>query len=117
MKIEFKKNEFNFLVQKVKELNKGKAGKHEIKLGNLIFIFRYATVESDISGEAMQFRALDPDTPIDTIVSLVFDVKGLSGEYITEVEVFRDGNSYFMYVVPDRNENQIKKLESTIPCI
>lgn len=113
MDIEIGEKEFNFLVDKVKDL---KSGERTISLADKVqLFFRYCTVKvGDILEEEVQFPVLNKNTALDKITSLVFDAKGLHGEYVTEIEVFKENKSYLMYIVPHRDYAEIQSFRKLL---
>ena len=106
MKITIEQKEFNFLLDKVKNL---KDGERTIKLDDRISLFfRYSTVRvAGIVKQELMFPVLDPEADNENVISLVFDAKGLYNDFITEIEVFRAGKNYLMFIIPPREAKEI----------
>jgi hypothetical protein len=113
MKITIGPDEFNFLLKKVKSL---KNGERIIKINEKISLqFRYCIVRLEgIFEEELKFPVLNPKTKDEDVISLVFDAKGLNDEYITEIEVFREKESYVMYIVPERDNKEIESFKKLL---
>jgi len=103
---------FTCLIEKVKNLN---IGKYEIQAGKFTLIFRYCTVEVGyLLKEEAQFARLDPAANNDDVIALVFDVKGLSEKYITQVEFRKTEKEYIMYILPKREESIVNSFISSL---
>jgi hypothetical protein len=113
MNIKINEKVFNSLINKVKEL---KPGERDIILNAKIKLtFRYCIVKvGELMEDEVQFPVLNPETDNNKIISLVFDAKGLHNKFITEIEVLRENELYVMYVVPERNENDIKSFRQLL---
>lgn len=106
------KEKFTNLIEKVKNL---KNGNHEITSGKFTLIFRYCTVEvGDLLKEEVQFPRLDPSANNNDVISLVFDAKGLSEKYITQIELRKTDNEYVIYIMPSREESIVNSFISSI---
>ena len=96
---------FNFLLEKVKNLQNSK---RLIKLDDTVSLFfRYATVGVGDEFEELKFPVLSSNVVNESVISLVFDVAGLYNGYITEIDIFKSGKKYLMYIIPDRESNII----------
>ena len=113
MKTTIGPKEFNFLLDKVKKL---KEGERLIKLDDKIsLVFRYCTVRVGKPLEELNvFPVFDSETDNENVVSLVFDATGLHGEFITEIEVFRSGETYVLYIIPERERKEIDSFKKLL---
>ena len=88
-----------------------KEGKTEFQIDKYTFLFRYSTVKiGTVLKEEIQIPKLDANISDEDIESIAFDVKGINGSYITEVEITRN----IMYVIPDRPMEKIRLFLKTI---
>jgi hypothetical protein len=113
MKTTIGQKEFNFLLEKVKKL---KDGERWVKLDDKVSLFfTYCAVRvGKILEELNVFPILDPETDNENVISLVFDATGLHSEFITEIEVFRSGETYVMYIIPERESREIDSFKKLL---
>jgi len=111
MRLKVDKKIFMWFLEKVKDL---KPNEKEIKIGKYIFIFRYARVRIKLDEyyyDEVDFPAINPKATEDdlkNVILLVFDVKGLHKDYLTEIQISReDENQFEIYIAPDRQKNDI----------
>ncbi len=111
-----KKGQFDSLLSKVKQL---RPGDREIKLNkDITLILRYVTVLlNDYIEDEVQFPRLDPNAKNEDVVSIVFDIKGLDPQYVTQVEFSREDSVYTVYIIPTRSANSVNSLLSEIGSI
>ncbi len=115
MKIEIQAKEFNLILEKVKQLQ---PGNRSIKVGNAELIFRYGIVIIDgMLTERVQFSVVDPATPSENVISLVFDVKGLNAKFNTEIEFYKENDEFQMYIIPSRDNSAIERFRTALQSI
>ena len=118
MRLKVDKKIFMWFLEKVKDL---KPNEKEIKIGKYIFIFRYARVRIKLDEnyyDEVDFTALNPKATADdlkNVILLVFDVKGIYKNYITEIQIYReDLDKFKIYIYPDRQQNDVEELFNNI---
>ena len=98
---------FNFLLEKVKNLQNSK---RLIKLDDTVSLFfRYATVGVGDEFEELKFPVLSSNVVNESVISLVFDVAGLYNGYITEIDIFKSGKMHSLYRIKCRFINFIAR--------
>jgi len=109
---------WGWFLEKVEGL---KSGNKEIKIGKYTFIFRYARVKIKLDEnyyDEVDFPAINPKATEDDlrdVILLVFDVKGMYKNYITELQIYRIGLDEFkIYIYPDRQQNDVEELFNNI---
>ena len=113
MKTTIESKQFDFLLEKVKKL---KDSERWIKLDDRVsLLFTYCVIRvGKILEELKVFSVLDPETDNENVVSLIFDATGLHSEFITEVEAFRSGEAYVLYIIPEREHKQIDSFKKLL---
>lgn len=109
MEIEVNEEIFATLLKDIKRL---KPKSKEIRLGSkFTLIFRYCMVEiGDTIRDEVQLTKIEDNVKPEDVKSIVFDVRGLDRDYITQVSISREENKFMAYILPDRDEKDLKSL-------